>query len=59
LGPYIVQSNTRVIAGPGVGANFTYKKPVVNTALAVRNTGPSLSDYDERPRWWLQLQYDF
>lgn len=57
--PYIVQSNTRVIAGPGVGANITYKKFTLNTALAVRNTGPALADYDARPRWWLQLQYSF
>ncbi len=57
--PYIVQSNTRVIAGPGVGANITYKKFTLNTALAVRDTGPALADYDQRPRWWLQMQYNF
>lgn len=57
--PYIDQSNTRVIAGPGVGADVTYKKFTLNAALAVRNTGPALVDYDQRPRWWLQLQYDF
>lgn len=57
--PYIEQSNTRVIAGPGVGADVTYKKFTFTTALALRNTGRALSDYDERPRFWFQAEYDF
>ena len=57
--PFIDQSNTRVISGPGIGANINWKKLTVNTSLAERLNGPATADTDLRPRFWISAQYSF